>query len=129
MSAARSNAMYTVYEAHFMLDVKYVIYTSSSRPVEVVTLEKPLLSAYFCFFFFNDPPPTEISPLPLPAALPTPARLPRSTARASVVASVGSPYSSAVARATARASWVPEPSPAWGGMVRCRQRCTWGGMP
>src|SRR2546427_9728953 len=23
-----------------------------------------------CFFFFNDPAPTEISPLPLPAALP-----------------------------------------------------------
>src|SRR2546430_12137509 len=28
------------------------------------------VTTLFSFFFFNDPPPTEISPLPLPAALP-----------------------------------------------------------
>src|SRR2546422_2107931 len=35
----------------------------------------PPLLFYFSFFFFNDPAPTEFSPLPLPAALPiSPAR-------------------------------------------------------
>src|SRR2546430_7493673 len=29
---------------------------------------------FYFFFFFNDPPPPEFSPLPLPAALPTPGR-------------------------------------------------------
>src|SRR5256885_15319028 len=29
-----------------------------------------LLLLYFFFFFLNDPPPPDISPLPLPAALP-----------------------------------------------------------
>src|SRR3989449_1650382 len=41
-------------------------------------MTKALFLIYF--FFLNDPAPTEISPLPLPAALPIPARRPRGVA-------------------------------------------------
>src|SRR5256885_5488079 len=45
-----------------------------------VTLPHPLISF---FFFFKDPAPPEISPLPLPAALPIPARFQRREPRRS----------------------------------------------
>src|SRR5256885_17212757 len=42
------------------------------RPCCLLTLPLTLYHPILFFFFLNDPPTPEISPLPLPAALPTP---------------------------------------------------------
>src|SRR3989440_454176 len=56
---------------------------SLPHPLLFVLASDRLLTLYLVFFFFNNPAPPEISPLPLPAALPIPPTASRSPASTS----------------------------------------------
>src|SRR5258705_8558525 len=68
--------MYNTFYTNYMLvcvspNDSLTFYSNSPLTTHIIICSHPIVF----FFFFNDPAPTEISPFPLHAALPIPARL------------------------------------------------------